>query len=117
MPHEPGASGKRDSVTEYKVIERFKDYDLIEVKLRTGRKHQIRAHMAHLGHPIAGDKLYGFKNQPVPEELERQFLHASSLKIELPDGQIKEFKSKLAKDLEKILTKISVSTVKENSEQ
>jgi 23S rRNA pseudouridine1911/1915/1917 synthase len=106
LPHEPGNGNKRDSLTEYKVIERFKDYDLIEARIKTGRKHQIRVHMAYLGHPIAGDKLYGFKNQPVPEGLDRQFLHAGSLKIQLSDGEIKEFRSPLPKDLKICLQKL-----------
>ncbi len=106
LPHEPGTLGKRDSATEYSVVESFKDYDLVEAKPRTGRKHQIRVHMAYLGHPIAGDKLYGFKNQPVPEGLERQFLHAGRLKIQLPKGEIREFNSPLPKDLKICLQKL-----------
>ena len=74
-------------------MERFEDYDLIEVRPKTGRKHQIRTHFSYLGHPIAGDKIYGFKNQLLPKGLKRQFLHASYLKIKLPNNQIKAFKS------------------------
>ncbi|RLC35087.1 MAG: hypothetical protein DRZ76_01105 [Candidatus Nealsonbacteria bacterium] len=99
LPQEPEAKGKREAETHYKVLKRFENYDLIEVEPKTGRKHQIRAHFAYLGHPIAGDKLYGFKNQPKPEGLKRQFLHASYLKILLPSGKIEEFKSKTPKDL------------------
>ncbi|OIO45898.1 MAG: hypothetical protein AUJ31_03035 [Parcubacteria group bacterium CG1_02_39_15] len=99
LPHEPQNEGKREAVTRYKVLQRFKDYDLIEVKPETGRKHQIRAHFTYLGHPIAGDKLYGFKNQPCPKGLKRQFLHASYIKIELPNGEIKEFQSELPNEL------------------
>jgi len=84
-------------------LQRFKNYDLIEVKPQTGRKHQIRAHLAYLGHPIADDKMYGFKNQPCPKGLSRQFLHSSFLRIELPSGEIKEFKSALPKDLKQCL--------------
>jgi len=103
LPHEPGSQGKRIAVTKYKVLQRFKDYDLIEVKPLSGRKHQIRTHFAYLGHPIAGDKLYGFKNQPCPKELKRQFLHATYLKIQLPSNQVKEFKSGLPKELKRVL--------------
>ncbi|PIW90670.1 MAG: hypothetical protein COZ92_00110 [Candidatus Nealsonbacteria bacterium CG_4_8_14_3_um_filter_40_11] len=99
LPHEPQNEGKREAVTRYKVLQRFKDYDLIEVKPETGRKHQIRAHFTYLGHPVAGDKLYGFKNQPCPKGLKRQFLHASYIKIELPNGEIKEFQSELPNEL------------------
>ena len=103
LSHDPQAKGKRTAITEYKVLQRFKNYDLIEVKPQTGRKHQIRAHLAYLGHPIADDKMYGFKNQPCPKGLSRQFLHSSFLRIELPSGEIKEFKSALPKDLKQCL--------------
>jgi len=99
LPHEPQNEGKREAVTRYKVLQRFKDYDLIEVKPETGRKHQIRAHFTYLGHPVAGDKLYGFKGQVCPKGLKRQFLHASYIKIELPNGEIKEFQSELPNEL------------------
>jgi len=100
LPHDPKAQGKREAVTQYKVLQRFENYDLIEVEPQTGRKHQIRAHLAYLGHPIAGDKLYTFRNQICPQDLKRQFLHATYLKAKLPNNQIKEFKSNLPKDLE-----------------
>ncbi|MBL7150228.1 MAG: RluA family pseudouridine synthase [Candidatus Pacebacteria bacterium] len=105
LPFEPGAQGKRKAVTEYKVLQRFEKrrYDLIEVKPKTGRKHQIRVHLSYISHPLAGDKMYGFKNQPCPEGLKRQFLHASYLKIQLPSGEIKEFKSELPEDLKKVI--------------
>jgi len=100
LPHEPASQCKRKAVTYYKVLQRFKDYDLIEAEPKTGRKHQIRAHLAYLGHPIAGDKLYGFKGQPILAGLNRQFLHASYLKIKMLNGESKEFKSELPKDLQ-----------------
>ena len=103
LPNDPAATGKRGAITEYKVLQRFKDYDLVEASPQTGRKHQIRAHFAHLNHPIAGDKLYGFKKQYCPKELNRQFLHASYLKIKLPTEIEKEFSSELPEELNKIL--------------
>jgi len=103
LPYEPDSQGKRKAITKYKVLQRFKDYDLVEVRPETGRKHQIRCHLSYLGHPIAGDKMYGFKNQPCPEGLSRQFLHASYIRIKLPDGKIKEFHSDLPKDLSEVL--------------
>ena len=99
LPGEPNAQEKRKAVTEYKVLQRFENYTLIKVEPKTGRKHQIRTHLAYLGHPVAGDKLYGFKNQPRPERLKRQFLHASYLKVKLPNGKTKEFKSELPNEL------------------
>lgn len=92
----------REAKTEYKVIERFKDYTLVEVKILTGRRHQIRCHFSYIHHPIAGDKLYGFKDSPCPEGLERQFLHSAYLKIQLPDGRTEEFISELPEELKKI---------------
>jgi len=100
---EPGSKGKREAITEYKVLERFKDYTLLEVFPKTGRMHQIRTHLAYINHPVAGDKKYGFKNQPCPKELKRQFLHASYLKIKLPNAEPKELSSELAQDLKSCL--------------
>ena len=98
---EPGAGNKREAITDYKVIKEYEKYTLLEVSPKTGRKHQIRCHMVYLGHPIVGDKMYGFKNQPVPKGLNRHFLHASYIKIKLPNGEYKEFKSKLPEELQK----------------
>jgi len=108
LPYEPKAKGKREAITGYKVIKRFLDkngenYTLLEVTPKTGRKHQIRTHLAYIGYPIAGDRLYGFKNQPCPKEINRHFLHASYLKIKLPARETKEFKSELPDDLKKVL--------------
>ena len=110
LPNETGP-GRREAITEYKVLERFKDYTLLEVEIKTGRRHQIRCHFSYLQHPIAGDKLYGFKNSKVPEGLTRQFLHAQKLKIQLPfdaaqgrpNGKIEEFKSELPEELANVL--------------
>jgi len=118
LPLEPGSLGKRKAVTEYEVLKRFKNYTgahkalcarytLIEARPETGRKHQIRTQLAYINHPIVGDKLYSFKNQPQPKGLKRQFLHASYLKIKLPNGKEKEFKSELPEDLKKIIEEIN----------
>lgn len=103
LPVEPLSQGKREAITRYQLLKRFKNYDLVEIEPQTGRKHQIRVHFAYLGHPLVGDKLYGFKNQPKPKSLERHFLHAYYLKIKLPNRKIKEFKSALPKELKKTL--------------
>ena len=107
LPNEPGSEGKREAITKYKVLQRFKDYTLLKVKIETGRRHQIRCHLSYIHHPIAGDKMYGFKNSPVPEGLDRQFLHAAYLKIQLPGGEIKEFESELPKELKKIINNLA----------
>ena len=97
----------RDAITEYKVKERFEDYTLLDVDIKTGRKHQIRCHLAYIHHPVAGDKLYGFKDSPTPDGLNRQFLHSSYLKIKLPNGNIKELESDLPKELKMVLEEIN----------
>ena len=66
-----------DSITHYKVIERYKTgHTLVELILKTGRTHQIRVHMSHIGHPVVGDHLYGGSNVLL---IERQALHAHKL--------------------------------------
>ena len=105
-PDEPRSEGKREAITEYRVLKRFKDYTLLEVEIKTGRRHQIRCHFSYIHHPIARDKLYGFKNSPIPEGLTRQFLHAAYLKIQLPDGKIQEFTSDLPEELKTIINNL-----------
>ena len=68
----------RDAVTHYKVLERFGDYTYIQCELETGRTHQIRVHMASIGHPLLGDQVYGPKKCPF-SKLVGQTLHARSL--------------------------------------
>jgi len=110
-----GKTGLREAITDYKVLERFENpstslrasYTLLEVQIKTGRKHQIRCHLAYIRHPIAGDKVYGFKDSPVLQGQERQFLHASYLKITLPSGKIKEFTSELPEELKNIINNLN----------
>jgi 23S rRNA pseudouridine1911/1915/1917 synthase len=103
LPLEPGSQGKKEAISEYNVLKRYKDYTLVEVTPKTGRKHQIRSHFAYLHHPIAGDKLYQFKNQPSPKNLNRHFLHAYYLKIKSLNNKIAEFKSDLSEDLKNVI--------------
>lgn len=72
------AKVSRHAVTHYKVLERFGDYTYIQCKLETGRTHQIRVHMASIGHPLVGDAVYGPKKCPFPH-LVGQTLHAKTL--------------------------------------
>jgi 23S rRNA pseudouridine1911/1915/1917 synthase len=108
---EENPKGKREAETQYKVLKRFEGFTFLEIEPKTGRKHQIRCHLNSIGHPIAGDKLYGFKNQLCPKDLKRQFLHASYLKISLSLEEKREFESRLPEDLNKI-----IKTLKENDE-
>jgi 23S rRNA pseudouridine1911/1915/1917 synthase len=75
-----GANGK-SAVTEYKVTQEFNDSSLVELRPTTGRTHQLRVHMHHLGHPIIGDILYAGK------PASRLYLHAHSLEITVPGGK------------------------------
>lgn len=68
-------AGGRAALTEYRVRERFDGFTLLEVRIGTGRTHQIRVHMADMGHPVAGDRLYGPAKVPSP----RMFLHAARI--------------------------------------
>ncbi len=102
LPFEPKSERKREAITKYRVLQKFKEYTLIEARPRTGRKHQIRCHFSYIGHPIAGDSLYGFKNQ-VRINLKRQFLHASYLRINMPDNKVKEFFSELPEELKEVV--------------
>jgi 23S rRNA pseudouridine1911/1915/1917 synthase len=76
----------RNAVTHYKVLERYKSNSLIECSLETGRTHQIRVHMAHIGHPLVGDPVYGFKKQRF--KLEGQMLHAKVLGFIHPTKEV-----------------------------
>jgi len=97
---------RKEAITEYRVLKEYENYSLIEATPKTGRMHQIRIHMASIGHPIACDEKYKFKRQICPKELNRQFLHANYLRFQMPDGIIKEFHSKLPEDLNKVLKNI-----------
>ena len=69
----------RLAVTHFKVLERFENYTLCEFNLQTGRTHQIRVHAKHIGHPVVGDTVYGYKNQRF--KLNGQLLHAIKLQF------------------------------------
>lgn len=92
----------REAITEFKVLKRFSSNTLCEFSLKTGRTHQIRVHAKHLGHPVVGDKEYGYKNQKF--NLNGQLLHAKRLEFIHPTtGQLMAFESELPEYFEKIL--------------
>ncbi|MDD5594440.1 MAG: RluA family pseudouridine synthase [Candidatus Margulisbacteria bacterium] len=96
----------REAYTSYQVIKRFKNYTLVEVKIKTGRTHQIRVHLSHLGYPLVGDPTYGGKKDEF--KLKGQFLHAKKLGFIHPgSGKFVGFETKLPAELEKILYKIA----------
>jgi 23S rRNA pseudouridine1911/1915/1917 synthase len=102
----PKSERKKKAISEYEVLERFKEYTFLEVTIMTGRKHQIRTHLSYLGYPIAGDKSYSFRKQIDPKNLKRQFLHAYYLKIKMPSGKEMEFNSELPDELKKVIQDI-----------
>jgi 23S rRNA pseudouridine1911/1915/1917 synthase len=86
----------RHAITDWKTRERYKDFTFLEIRIGTGRTHQIRAHMAALGHPVAGDRLYGAKASP----WNRYFLHAHRLGFRSPaTGEMVMVESPLTPDL------------------
>ncbi len=97
-------SGKK-AITHFKVIERFDSYTLVECNLETGRTHQIRVHMAKIGHPLVGDLIYGYKKQSF--NLKGQVLHAKKLGFIHPStNEYMEFVSPLPNYFEKLLIKL-----------
>ena len=86
-------AGGKEAVTNFKVLERFKGFTLIECKLETGRTHQIRVHMKYIGHPLVGDKVYG-PNRIIGDT--GQFLHAKTIGFKHPrTGKYMEFSHEL----------------------
>ncbi len=94
------------AITEYKVIKKYKDFSLVEVYPKTGRMHQIRVHMASIGHSVVGDKLYGRRSPFGRSSVGRQFLHAFYLSFSLPNGKKLALETDLPEDLRAFLTKL-----------
>jgi 23S rRNA pseudouridine1911/1915/1917 synthase len=97
-------NGKK-AVTHFKVIERYSNYSLVELKLETGRTHQIRVHMSYIGYPLVGDPLYGIKKKKF--NLQGQALHAKLLGFRHPKTlEYMEFNSELPYYFKSLLKKI-----------
>jgi 23S rRNA pseudouridine1911/1915/1917 synthase len=94
------AHDARPAATRFTPLERRAGFTLVDVEIATGVLHQIRAHLAFIGHPLAGDALYG---GPVLSGLSRHFLHAARLAFTHPDGTRARFDSPLPSDLAKVL--------------
>lgn len=109
----PEGKGKH-AVTHYRTIEQFEDAALVECRLETGRTHQVRVHMAHIGNPLIGDSTYNnrrkaFKFGPNQSYFERQALHAVSLGFIHPvTGEKLGFESKMPEDIQLLLTSLRV---------
>lgn len=101
------AKNGKTAITHYKVLKRFGDYTYIQCKLETGRTHQIRVHMASIGHPLLGDAVYGPKKCPFSGII-GQTLHAKTLGIIHPrTGEYLEVNAPLPEYFSKLLDKIT----------
>ncbi|MCK4554834.1 RNA pseudouridine synthase [Candidatus Parcubacteria bacterium] len=99
----------RQAITEFEVIKRFINYTLLKVKIKTGRTHQIRVHLAAYGHPVVGDDLYSTKKTKEKNKklnLGRIFLVANKLSFIDLNGKQKTFKIDLPEELKNFLKKI-----------
>jgi 23S rRNA pseudouridine1911/1915/1917 synthase len=104
--------GGREARTAYRVVEYFgagvrsRAHTLVEARPETGRTHQVRVHFASIGHPLAGDPVYGFRKQRL-SGLRRQFLHAQALGFHLPGTEeYIEFAAELPDDLREVLEEL-----------
>lgn len=96
--------GGKPAHTSVKVLKRYQNYTLVECTLHTGRTHQIRVHLKHIGHPICGDNLYGGED----ELMNRQALHAYYIRFEHPfKGEMVEITADYPKDLLDAISKLS----------
>ncbi len=93
--------GGRVAVSNFQTLERFPETSWVQVGIETGRTHQIRVHMAHLGHPVVGDAVYGrARKNKLPLEVPRQMLHAAKLEFTHPDsGKRLSFEAPLFDDM------------------
>ena len=110
-----GGAG-RAAHTMFEVVRRYQEFTLLDVQIKTGRTHQIRVHMAHIGHPVVGDATYGggrensirnVANKSVARSLKRQFLHSAELAFNHPrTGTRLKFSAPLPSELSSILSEI-----------
>jgi 23S rRNA pseudouridine1911/1915/1917 synthase len=106
MAVQPAGRGRR-AVTRFRVLERFGDFTYLEARLETGRTHQIRVHLASLGHPVAGDVTYGRGRRRTPVPVDGLALHAAELSFQHPlTGQTLQFAAPLPARLERLLSRL-----------
>ncbi len=98
------AKGSREARTHFRILERFTRHTLLLLELETGRTHQIRVHLKAIGHPVAGDPIYGSRSGTRGLTLKRQFLHAYQIKFIHPiTGATLELEAALPDDLQAVL--------------
>ena len=112
------APGAREAITTFRVLERFEagrrdeGYTLMECHLYTGRTHQIRVHMRHIGHPLVGDQLYGRGDERINRGLPRQFLHSWHIRFDHPvSGETIELADRLPDDLLDVLESLKETSM------
>ncbi len=99
------SDGGKAAVTDFRVLERFGRYTLVECSLRTGRTHQIRVHMAYIGHPLVGDPVYGRAKSPF--SIQGQALHSKELRFFHPSSKREMvFQAEMPADMQKILRRL-----------
>jgi 23S rRNA pseudouridine1911/1915/1917 synthase len=111
----------KHAVTEYEVVEAYPFLTLLRLRLRTGRTHQIRVHLAHIGHPVFGDPTYGGRNPSwsgsegkrmqqavnLLKLMPRQALHARTIGFVHPrNGEVMRFSSEMPADMQEVLRKV-----------
>ena len=96
----------KHAITHYETADKFKAQSLVKVKIETGRTHQIRVHMAHIGHPLLGDAVYGRPSRDAcPIKAKRHMLHAASLTLEHPSsGESLTFTADLPQDMADLIS-------------
>ena len=105
-------SGK-EAITKFEVVRRFNSATLVNVRIITGRTHQIRVHFASIGYPVLGDKTYGkktsVKSGRITVNFSRQMLHAYSMRLKHPvNGESLEFTAPMPEDMEEAIGELSV---------
>ena len=99
------ARNSKEAVTHWEVVERFRGYSWVRCRRETGRTHQIRVHMAHIGHPILGDAVYGRKKPELGQD--SQGLHAGTLCVAHPrDGHLVIVHAELPEYFQSVLEKL-----------
>lgn len=96
----------KTALTKYKVLKRYQGYTLLEIVPKTGRTHQIRVHLASIGFPVVGDKIYGKLKKLEKLNLSRHFLHAQEISFVSPFGKLLKIRVSLPEELKNVLQQL-----------